>query len=116
MENKEERAKTNHPIGNINQICLCGQKVIEYPYGWDQCYSCCKAMEKEEKGYYLCNATECTYRQMTGDDFMVCSACYGSANNSNIDWKHSFLFCKVTSMMDRIKKETEQCKGNDERR
>eukprot|EP01083_Nonionella_stella_P280973 956039_1 len=115
MDNKAPREKAN-PVGNINQMCLCGQKVIEYPYGWDQCYSCCKVMEKEEKGYYGCTATECTYRQMTGDDFMVCSACYGTVYSSSIDAKRSFLFCKVASLIEQIRKGTKQCKNNDEQR
>eukprot|EP01083_Nonionella_stella_P108579 315921_1 len=117
MENKEERAKANPTIGNINQMCLCGQKVTKYPYAYDQCYSCCKVMEEEEEGYYDCRAKQCIYTQMReGYEFTICSACYESVNSSSIDSKRSFLFCKVASMMDRIKKETEQCKGNDERR
>eukprot|EP01083_Nonionella_stella_P308762 1090838_1 len=98
--------KANTAIRNMNQMCLCGQKVIEYPYGFDQCDCCCKVMEEEEKGYYFCNATECTWRQMTGEYFMVCSACYESMNSSSIDSKYSILFCKVASMMERIKNET----------
>eukprot|EP01083_Nonionella_stella_P213027 768699_1 len=100
----------------MNQTCLCGQKVIPYPYAYHQCHSCCKVMEKKEKGYYACNATECTWTQMMGTYFMVCSACYESMNSSSIDSKYSILFCKVASMIERIKKETEKCKGNDERR
>eukprot|EP01083_Nonionella_stella_P114064 336850_1 len=53
---------------------------------------------------------------MAGDAFRVCNGCYQSTNSCNMDSKHSFLFCKIASMMDRIKKETEHCKGNDERR
>eukprot|EP01083_Nonionella_stella_P073588 199114_1 len=116
MENKASREQANPVIANINQLCLCEQKVIEYPSGWRHCYSCCKVMEKKQKGYYRCNAKPCTYRQMRGVSFKVCSACYESVNSSNMDSKRSFLFCKVASMMERIKKETEQCKDNDERR
>eukprot|EP01083_Nonionella_stella_P280974 956044_1 len=107
MENKTSCEKANPAIDNINQMCLCGQKVIEYPYGFHQCYSCCNVMEKKQNGYYLCNAKPCTYRQMRGVSFKVCSACYESVNSSNMDSKRSFIFCKMASMMDRIKKETE---------
>eukprot|EP01083_Nonionella_stella_P272397 923645_1 len=92
---------------NINHICLCGQKVTTYPYDWDQCRSCCKEIEKKEKGYYDCKAKQCIYRQMReGYEFTVCSACYESVNSSTIDAKHSFLFLKVTSLIEQIRKET----------
>eukprot|EP01083_Nonionella_stella_P224450 798929_1 len=101
---------------NINQICLCGRKLTKYPYEFDECYSCCKNIEKKKKGYYRCTARQCTYRQMTGYGFMVCSACYGSVNSSTSDTKHSFLFCKVSSLIDQTRKATKQCKNYDERR
>eukprot|EP01083_Nonionella_stella_P055581 146537_1 len=114
MDNKR---RSSNEEENMNQICLCGRKLTTYPYGWDQCYSCCKEIEKEENTYYYCGEGECTYRKMRGTSyFMVCSACYESVNSSNMDSKRSFLFCKVASMTDRIKNETEQCKDNDERR
>eukprot|EP01083_Nonionella_stella_P270779 917104_1 len=53
---------------------------------------------------------------MRGNNFRVCSACYESTNSYDMDSKHCFLFCKIASMMDRIKEETKQCKDNDERR
>eukprot|EP01083_Nonionella_stella_P142784 442423_1 len=101
---------------NINQICLCGQKVTKYPYNWDQCYSCCKKSEKKEKGYYNCRAKQCTYRQMTGRYFKLCSACYESVNASTIDTKYSFLFRKVASLIEQIRKEIQKCNNNDQRR
>eukprot|EP01083_Nonionella_stella_P142778 442409_1 len=101
---------------NINQICLCGQKVTKYPYNWDQCRSCCKEIEKKEKGYYLCRAEQCTYKVMTGYHFMVCSACYESMSISNIDTKYSFLFRKVASLIEQIRKEIQKCNNNDQRR
>eukprot|EP01083_Nonionella_stella_P170794 582016_1 len=73
-------------------------------------------MEKEEERYYLCNAKQCVCKQMIGEKFMICSACFETANSKTIDSKHGFLFCKVASMMDRIKTEIKQCKDNDERR
>eukprot|EP01083_Nonionella_stella_P058995 154429_1 len=76
-----DNPKTNTTIRNMNKMCLCGQKVIPYPYGCHQCFSCCNVTEKKEKGYYACNATECTYIQMTGRYFKVCRACYESAND-----------------------------------
>eukprot|EP01083_Nonionella_stella_P055402 146159_1 len=108
--------RANTALVNINQICLCGRKVIQYSEPWRQCYSCCKVLEAKENGYYDCSQQECTYRQMTGDCFKVCSACYENVKSSSIDSKHSFLFCKVVSMMNRIQKETKQYKDNDERR
>eukprot|EP01083_Nonionella_stella_P163485 538225_1 len=101
---------------NINQICLCGQKVTKYPYDYDQCYSCCKKSEKKEKGYYNCRAKQCTYRQMTGGYFKLCSACYESVNASTIDTKYSFLFRKVASLIEQIRKEIQKCNNNDQRR
>eukprot|EP01083_Nonionella_stella_P122866 369862_1 len=100
---------------NINQICLCGQKVTKYPYDWHQCKSCCKVIEKKEKGYYRCTARQCTYRQKTGYGFFVCSACYESVNASTIDTKYSFLFRKLASLIEQIRKETKQCNNNDQR-
>eukprot|EP01083_Nonionella_stella_P176519 617851_1 len=101
---------------NINQICLCGRKLTKYPYSHYQCRSCCKQIEKKEKGYYWCTAKQCIHTEMTGGDFMVCSACYESVNASNIDTKHSFLFRKVASLIEQIRKETKQCNNNDQRR
>eukprot|EP01083_Nonionella_stella_P142782 442417_1 len=40
---------------NMNQICLCGQKLTQCPHGLDGCRSCCKRTEKEENTYYWCN-------------------------------------------------------------
>eukprot|EP01083_Nonionella_stella_P186387 682127_1 len=108
--------KANTAIVHINQICLCGRKLIECPVELDQCYVCCKETEKKEKGYYVCRVKQCTCIQMRGNNFRVCSACYESTNTYHMDSKHCFLFCKIASMMERIKKETERCKDNDERR
>eukprot|EP01083_Nonionella_stella_P142777 442406_1 len=85
---------------NINQICLCGRKLTNCPFKFHQCKSCCKEVEKKEKGYYFCNAKQCTY------SFIICGACYENVTASNIDAKHSFLFCKVASFIDQIKKES----------
>eukprot|EP01083_Nonionella_stella_P096293 270630_1 len=121
MGNKVTRSKQRQSSieeENINQICLCGRKVTKYPCGWRQCYSCCKEIEKEQKTYYWCAAEQCTYRQMRGEGyhFMVCSACYESVNSSSMDAKHSFLFCKLVSLIEQIKKETKQCENNDQQR
>eukprot|EP01083_Nonionella_stella_P039163 106517_1 len=94
--------KSNTAIVHINQICLCGRKLIEYPRGLDQCYVCCKKTEKNEKGYYVCTVEQCTFIQMAGAAFRVCSACYESTNTYHMDSKHCFLFCKIASMMERI--------------
>eukprot|EP01083_Nonionella_stella_P312934 1121073_1 len=82
---------------NINQICLCGRKLAKCPFEFHQCKSCCKEVEKEEKGYYFCNAEQCTYR------FIICGSCYESANASTIDTKYSFLFRKVASLIEQIR-------------
>eukprot|EP01083_Nonionella_stella_P055582 146541_1 len=114
MDNKR---RSSNEEENMNQICLCGRKLTTYPYGWDQCYSCCKEIEKEENTYYYCGEGECTYRKMRGTSyFMVCSACYGTVYSSSIDAKRSFLFCKVASLIEQIRKGTKQCKNNDEQR
>eukprot|EP01083_Nonionella_stella_P075419 205022_1 len=99
-----------------NQICFCGRKVIKYPNTWRKCYSCCKVIEKRRKTYYYCNAEQCMYRKMTGDGFKVCSECYESTDDSTIASTHSFLFGKMASAMERIKKRTNLCHNNDERR
>eukprot|EP01083_Nonionella_stella_P304394 1057608_1 len=97
--------KANIHLVNINRICFCGRKVTTNADDWRQCKSCCKVVEKNQKMYlYYCNAKQCRYRETTGYYFTVCSACYESTNNSNIDWTRSFLFCKMTSLVERIKK------------
>eukprot|EP01083_Nonionella_stella_P087676 243968_1 len=104
---------------NINQLCLCGRKLTPYPDECKTCHTCCRVLEEKRKGYYECTAKECTYKQMRGQQqyFMVCGACYQSTNNiSNSDAKHSFLFRKVTSFIEQIKKKTAQCHNNDARR
>eukprot|EP01083_Nonionella_stella_P298673 1013722_1 len=108
--------KANPHVVNINQICLCGRKVTKDPNAVSQCRSCCKAKDKKEKTYYRCNAKQCTYREMRGKRFVVCNACYENTNNSTIESKYSFLFCKLASLVERIKKETNKCHNNDERR
>eukprot|EP01083_Nonionella_stella_P176517 617848_1 len=97
---------------NINQICLCGQKVTKYPYDWHQCGTCCKQIEKAENTYYVCYARQCIHKEMTGYYFTTCNACYETVNNSNRDAKHSFLFCKVASLIEQIRQENKQCKNN----
>eukprot|EP01083_Nonionella_stella_P039162 106514_1 len=94
--------KANTVVVHINQICLCGRKLIELPFGLTQCYACCKKTEKKEKGYYGCTVKQCTFIQMAGAAFRVCSACYESTNTYHMDSKHCFLFCKIASMMERI--------------
>eukprot|EP01083_Nonionella_stella_P272394 923634_1 len=119
MGNKVTRGKQRQSSieeDNINHICLCGQKVTTYPYEFDECRSCCKKIEMKQKGYYVCNAKQCIHKEMTGSDFMVCSACYESVNASTIDTKYSFLFRKVESLIEQIRKETKQCNNNDQRR
>eukprot|EP01083_Nonionella_stella_P159791 521682_1 len=108
--------KANTRSVNINQICLCGREVIKCPHAKTQCMSCCKAKDKKEKTYYYCNAKQCTYREVQGRCFVICNACYENINSSTMDSKHSFLFCKLASLVERIKKETNQCHNNDERR
>eukprot|EP01083_Nonionella_stella_P163405 537695_1 len=113
MDNKGTRdTQRELPIeeDNINQICLCGRKLTNCPFKFHQCKSCCKEVEKEEKGYYFCNAEQCTY------SFIICGACYENVTASNIDAKHSFLFRKVASLIEQIRKETKQCNNNDQRR
>eukprot|EP01083_Nonionella_stella_P061661 160629_1 len=111
-----ECAKANVDVVNINQICLCGRKVTKYRYDWNQCHSCCKRREKKEKGYYDCKAKQCIFKKMRGTEFTVCSACYESKNSSTIDSNHSFLFTKVASLVEQIRKETNECQNSDERR
>eukprot|EP01083_Nonionella_stella_P075415 205016_1 len=106
----------NKVIYNYNQICFCKRNVIKYPNTWRKCYSCCKVVETKEKTYYYCNTEQCTYRKMTGDRFKVCSECYESSENATINSAHRFLFGKMASLMERIKKETNQCRNNDELR
>eukprot|EP01083_Nonionella_stella_P017669 49486_1 len=108
--------KPNTAVVNINQICLCGRRVSEYPFDWDQCRSCCKVIETKQKGYYRCTAEQCIYTDMRGLNFMVCNDCYESEHRSKIESKHNFLFHKVASMIDQINKEAKQCKDNNERR
>eukprot|EP01083_Nonionella_stella_P122865 369861_1 len=101
---------------NINQICLCGQKVTKYPYKFDECRSCCKKIEKKEKGYYWCTARQCTYSKVReGYHFFVCNACYETVHSSTSDTKYSFLFRKLASLIEQIRKETKQCNNNDQR-
>eukprot|EP01083_Nonionella_stella_P068412 181575_1 len=107
---------TNVHLTNINQLCLCGRKLIKYPHDWTQCNSCCKVTEKNANTYYYCNAKQCPFREMQGNHFKVCNACYESINDSNIESTHSFLFCKIASFVDHITKETLQCQNNNERR
>eukprot|EP01083_Nonionella_stella_P152593 489397_1 len=102
---------------NINHICLCGQKVTKYPYlNNDECRTCCKEIEKTENTYYMCYAKQCIHKEMTGYYFTTCNACHETVNNSNRDAKHSFLFYKVASLIEQIRKETKQCNNNDQRR
>eukprot|EP01083_Nonionella_stella_P066500 175162_1 len=108
--------KANPHVVHINQICLCGRKVTKNPNAVSQCKSCCKAKDKREQTYYYCNAKECTLREMTGKRFIVCNACHESRQNSTIDSKYSFLFCKLASLVERIEKETKKCQNNAERR
>eukprot|EP01083_Nonionella_stella_P159790 521681_1 len=108
--------KANARSVNMNQICLCGRKVTKYPYAGSQCRSCCKAKDKKEKTYYYCNAKQCTFREIRGKRFVVCNACYDSKHSTTIDSKHSFVFCKVSSLVEQIRKEATQCRNNDDRR
>eukprot|EP01083_Nonionella_stella_P081000 222853_1 len=107
--------KANTDVVNINRICLCGRKVAKYPKARSKCMSCFKVTEKKETTYYYCSAKQCTFRNIEGSSFAVCNACYESTNNSTIDSNHSFLFCKLVSFLDQIKKEA-QSQNNDERR
>eukprot|EP01083_Nonionella_stella_P142781 442415_1 len=61
-----EQRQSSIEEDNINQICLCGQKVTKYPYKFDECRSCCKKIEMKQKGYYVCNAKQCIHKEMTG--------------------------------------------------
>eukprot|EP01083_Nonionella_stella_P176520 617852_1 len=114
MDSKENNDKEDN---NINQICLCGRKLTQYPHDWNECHTCCKETESETT-YYTCRfkASQCTYRELTGHKFKVCSACYETINSSIVDAKHSFIFCKVASLIEQIRQENKQCKNNDERR
>eukprot|EP01083_Nonionella_stella_P108762 316567_1 len=114
MASKENNDKEDN---NINQICLCGRKLTQYPHDWNECHTCCKETESETT-YYTCRfkASQCTYRELTGHKFKVCSACYETINSSIVDAKHSFIFCKVASLIEQIRQENKQCKNNDERR
>eukprot|EP01083_Nonionella_stella_P301197 1031988_1 len=103
-------------IEEDNHQCLCGQTLTKYPYNHDECQCCCKEFQKAENTYHFCNGKQCTYRAWAGYYFCVCSACYESMDISNIDAKHSFLFCKLTSLMGQIRKEDKQCTNNDQRR
>eukprot|EP01083_Nonionella_stella_P142780 442413_1 len=113
MDNKETSDTQRELLieeDNINQICLCGRKLAKCPFEFHQCKSCCKEVEKKEKGYYFCNAKQCTY------SFIICGACYENVTASNIDAKHSFLFRKVASLIEQIRKEIQKCNNNDQRR
>eukprot|EP01083_Nonionella_stella_P306246 1071819_1 len=108
--------KANIHVTNINQICLCGRKVTKIPHYLKQCRTCCKEVEKKTNTYYGCGAKQCVFRNISGTGFTVCNVCYESTNTSTIDSKHSFAFCKVASLMEQIRKETNECPNNDERR
>eukprot|EP01083_Nonionella_stella_P191305 708173_1 len=104
--------KANTRAVNINQICLCGRRVTEFPYATTQCRSCCKEKDKEEKTYYWCDAKQCAFREGVGLPFIICNTCYDSTNNSTIDSTHSFVFSKVASLMEQIRKEATQSQNN----
>eukprot|EP01083_Nonionella_stella_P183689 664513_1 len=108
--------KANPAVVNINQICFCGQKLIENSWGWDKCMCCCRVLNNQET-HYVCKANPCTFKEMTGYHFFsVCGKCTESINITRVDSKHSFVFCKMVSLMTQIKKETKGLKDNDERR
>eukprot|EP01083_Nonionella_stella_P194423 717141_1 len=88
----------SHDGVNINQICLCGQKVVSYPYTFDECISCCRVTENVI-GYYRCISNKCTYRQVTQRSMMVCRTCYECENNIHINSQRTFLFCKLQSIV-----------------
>eukprot|EP01083_Nonionella_stella_P298674 1013723_1 len=97
--------KANIHVVNINRICLCGRRATKCPYSKTQCRSCCKAKDKKEKTYYWCDAKQCAFREVVGFSFVVCNACYESTNNSTPDSTHSFVFSKVASLIEQIRKE-----------
>eukprot|EP01083_Nonionella_stella_P082752 228487_1 len=128
MANKgtgDKHRQPNEPIGhhahddndhNINKMCLCGSGITKCPFPFDQCKSCCNVNHRRETAYYWCNSKQCTFRQMTAQYFIICTECYERVNNSNDDANHSFVFCKVASMVEQMRKETTNCQNNDERR
>ena len=63
---------------NINKICFCQRllvKVDEMTGEWP-CRSCCDT--QTDSAFYACLLDEqyCVYRKVSGDNFLVCAACY----------------------------------------
>ncbi len=95
----------NYAIANINKICVCQRMVKECnweqePGEWD-CECCCKTYSEDVKIYYWCGKETCQYKQITGNDFEVCSECFNTLDNSNDEHKN-FLFAKITAMINII--------------
>ena len=94
-------------VANLNLVCYCQARLTKYEkdIGEWRCQSCFRSFDVGT--FYVCFVKKCTFRDMSGMHYMVCTQCANAIqpddHKSDDDaTETSTLFKKLSSTLNRI--------------